>query len=82
MVVSSETPLMFLASSEYQPGFVESVFLIALKSSRSSSFCGFSRTLGSFSAFLPRWTSSVASPPSSRIMFGVPPSSHSRILWV
>ena len=27
----------------------------------------------------PRWISSVASPPSSRIMFGVPPSAHSKM---
>ena len=40
------------------------------KSDRSSSLVGFASTDGSFSARSPRWTSSVASPPSSRIMFG------------
>ena len=30
----------------------------------------------------PRWTNSVASPPSSRIMFGVPPSPHSKMRCV
>ena len=33
-----------------------------------------------FSARRPRCTNSVASPPSSRIMFGMPPSPHSNSL--
>ncbi len=36
--------------------------------------CAQGRLASAPSARLPRWTSKVASPPSSRIMFGVPPS--------
>ena len=56
-------------------------FLIAAKSEFSSSLVGFASTEMSFSAFWPRCTSNVASPPSSRIMFG-PLSPNSKILCV
>jgi hypothetical protein len=82
VVVSSVTPRMFRLMFEYQFGDDSRRLRIAPNNARSSSLPGRSRTDGSFSARLPSITSSVASPPSSRIMFGVPPSCHSKIRWV
>ncbi len=68
MVVSSVTPLIWAMRVEYQPGWAFRRFLIDAKRTRSSSQPGFAMTLGSDSARAPRCSSSVASPPSSRIM--------------
>jgi hypothetical protein len=43
---------------------------------------GLASTDASFSALAPRWSKSVASPPSSRIMLVEPPSGHSKIRCV
>src|SRR5690348_3907828 len=61
---------MSLAMREYQPGRSARRFLIAAKRYSASSLFGCEITEASCSARLPRCTSSVASPPSSRIMFG------------
>src|SRR3954449_2574321 len=53
------------------------------KTTRCSTLCAESRSgaLPSFSARTPRWTSIVASPPSSRIMFAPDSPGHWRICW-
>src|SRR4051794_35713129 len=53
------------------------------KTTRCSTPCAESRSgaLPSFSARTPRWTSIVASPPSSRIMFAPDSPGHWRICW-
>src|SRR3954463_10323215 len=79
VVVSSVTPLISLPISEYQLGLR---FLIAAKRYSSSSLFGLAMSDGSFCTRWPRWISSVASPPSSRIMFGPLPGPNSKILWV
>ena len=57
--------------------------LMAANSTSSSSLVGLSRKRGvALLGAQPRCTSSVASPPSSRIMLGVPPSPHSKMRWV
>ena len=62
---------------------LELVRLIAAKSALSSSLAGLGdHASRSFSACAPRCSSSVASPPSSRIMLDVPPSGHSKMRWV
>ena len=54
MVVSSVTPRMFLAISEYQPGFVFSRFLMAANRTSSSSLVALSRkAVSPFSARSP-----------------------------
>ncbi len=64
----------------YQPGCSVRRFLIAANRTSSSSLVGCSsNAVSPCSARRPRWISIVASPPSSRIMFGVPPSAHSKI---
>ena len=55
---------------------------MAANSTSSSSLPGWCSTFGVVSACMPRCMSSVASPPSSRIMFGAPPSDHSKMRWV
>ncbi len=82
VVVSSVTPRTDASCFEYQLGFSAMRFLMAAKRTRSSSLCGLARTEASFSAFEPRCSSRVASPPSSRIMFVAPPSGHSKMRWV
>src|SRR5215213_9742433 len=81
VVVSSVTPLISFPMCEYQPGFDASRFLIEAKRYSSSSLFGLEMREASFSARWPRCTSSVASPPSSRIMFGPWPL-NSKIRWV
>ena len=80
MVVSSVTPLMPAAVSVHRPGRSAIVAFsrstMTCHSSGSSSVA--SGTAPAFSYSAPLWTSSVASPPSSRIMFGPPPSGHRR----
>ena len=78
------TPLIAFARAEYQPGWLARRFLIEAKRTRSSSLVGLFSTEASFSARLPRCRSSVASPPSSRIMFEKPrrPRGHSKMRWV
>ena len=63
-------------------GVLGQLFLIEANRKVSSSLPGLSRTVMSCSALLPSITRPVASPPSSRIMLGEPPSPHSRMRWV
>ena len=71
--ISGRSPL-------YQPGLSLSSVLSEANRISSSSLVAASRNLVSpFSARSPRWISSVASPPSSTIRFGVPPSPHSKM---
>ena len=74
VVVSSVTPMICALLRLYQLGSSASLALIAANSTRSSSLPGLASTDRSFSAFWPRCISMVASPPSSRIMFGPSPS--------
>src|SRR5689334_4648871 len=78
---------MWASRVEYQLLSCASFALIEAKSSVSSSLPGFEMTEASFSARAPRCSSSVASPPSSRIMLanlGLPSASlpHSKMRWV
>jgi hypothetical protein len=82
VVVSSVTPLIRDRREEYHFGSALSLALIAANRSCSSSLPGFDNTDASFSAFAPRCSSSVASPPSSRIMFEYPPSVQSKMRCV
>ena len=68
VVVSSVTPLILDRRVEYQLGCAARRFLIELNRHTSSSEPGLASTEASFSARVPRCSSSVASPPSSRIM--------------
>ena len=86
MVVSSVTPMISALLREYQVGSSASLALIAANRQVSSSLVGLAITDGSFSARLPRCISRVASPPSSRIMFGPSPlaplAPNSKMRWV
>src|SRR5450830_2196610 len=68
VVVSSVTPLICDRRVEYQLDEVASFFLMELNRQISSSEVGLFSTDASFSARVPRCSSNVASPPSSRIM--------------
>ncbi len=80
VVVSSLTPRMPLAIAVHMPGLERSAFcrVAAIMPCSSLSSGPRSGTAPSRSACTPRWTSSVASPPSSTIMFGPWPSGHLR----
>ena len=78
VVVSSVTPLMCARRVE-SGGSASRCCAIDLYSATSSSLVGFAITERSFSAFAPRISSSVASPPSSRIMFANSPFGHSKM---
>src|SRR6202034_3815771 len=80
VVVSSVTPLMPLAMDVQRPGSSArlSVSTLRTTSNSSESAVDGSGTLPAFSNSTPLCTSSVASPPSSRIMFGPPSPGHSR----
>jgi len=82
VVVSSVTPFTCAMRVEYQVGSWASFARMAAKRMVSSSEPGVASTDGSFSALVPRWRRSVASPPSSRIMLEWLPSGHSKIRWV
>jgi hypothetical protein len=76
VVVSSVTPLMPAASRVQRWGSsarVRSSVRRMIENSCESADSG-SGTAPAASNSTPLWTSSVASPPSSRIMFGPPPS--------
>jgi hypothetical protein len=73
VVVSSVTPRISALLRVYQVASVASLALIAANRQVSSSLPGFASSDRSFSARLPRCISKVASPPSSRIMFGPSP---------
>ena len=68
VVVSSVTPVTCARRVEYHFGSLASLALIESKRLVSSSLVGLETTAASFSARAPRCRSSVASPPSSRIM--------------
>ena len=61
---------------------IQTAVLIEANIQTSSSEPGFSITDESFSAFVPRINSNVASPPSSKIILGEPPSDQVIIRWV
>jgi hypothetical protein len=70
----------------YQVGSCASLALMAANRQVSSSLVGLAISEASDSARLPRCISKVASPPSSRIMFGpspsVPLAPNSKMRWV
>src|SRR5665811_2416119 len=76
VVVSSVTPLMPAAMRVQRCGFSVRVRLRTLRISLNSTLSVLSGdgALPAFSNSTPRWTSIVASPPSSRIMLGSWPS--------
>ena len=86
VVVSSVTPMISALMREYHVASSASFLRMAANRMRSSSLPGLASTEASFSARLPRCISSVASPPSSRIMFGPSPSlplgPKSKMRWV
>ena len=77
MVVSSVTPLMSAATRVQRCGSSSSVRLSSVRMILNSSLSADSGAGAAPAASnsTPLWTRSVASPPSSRIMFG-PPSGH------
>ncbi|MCY1246167.1 hypothetical protein D9M72_593760 [compost metagenome] len=86
VVVSSVTPMISADLRVYQVSSTASLALMAAYRMRSSSLVGLASTPRSFSARWPRCMSSVASPPSSRIMFGPSPfeplGPKSKMAWV
>ncbi len=76
VVVSSVTPLMVAATSVHLLGLSFRVRLSSSRMIRNSSLSAVdgSGAAPAFSNSTPLWISRVASPPSSRIMFGVLPS--------
>jgi hypothetical protein len=86
VVVSSVTPMISADLREYQLASSASLALMLANRHVSSSLEGEAMTERSFSARLPRCISSVASPPSSRIMFGPswsePLGPNSKMRWV
>ena len=86
MVVSSVTPLISLAIGVQWLGLLASTSVSTPKMIRCSVLVAVagSGATPDFSACTPRWTRSVASPPSSRIMLGSRELSgpQSRICWV
>ena len=80
VVVSSVTPMMCGRRFEYHCGSFARCCLIELNRQISSSEPGLSSTLMSVSARVPRCSSKVAWPPSSRIMFEYRPApGHSKM---
>ena len=79
-MVSSVTPLIESAARVHFCGSSASVRVSVSRMIRCSSLSApaGSGTAPAASYSLPRWISSVASPPSSRIMFGPSPSGHVR----
>src|SRR6218665_2475770 len=86
VVVSSVTPMISALLRVYQVASSAILALMAAYSTVSSSLVGLFSTDRSFSARWPRCISSVASPPSSRIMFGPSPlepfGPKSKMRWV
>ncbi len=82
VVVSSVTPRICARRVEYQPGWLSSRLRIAAYRATSSSLAGFEISEASCSARLPSMSSSVASPPSSRIEFANWPPGHSKMRCV
>src|SRR5215207_4220622 len=81
VVVSSVTPLMCLAISVHRWGSVSRLRWSTRRTSLNSTLSVLScdGTAPAFSYSTPRWTSIVASPPSSRIMLANSPLGHNRI---
>ena len=86
VVVSSVTPMICALLRLYQVASCASLALMAAYRQLSSSLVGWFSTEASFSERLPRCISSVASPPSSRIMLGPSPADpaapNSKMRWV
>src|SRR5690625_560180 len=73
VVVSSVTPLIWAKRVEYQVASSPSLARMLAYKTSSSSLLGLSSTLMSFSACAPKCNSSVASPPSSKIILACSP---------